>query len=153
MKRVVAAATLLVMLAGCSGGEFKRVGCVPKSLGFDQKDEKLFAEDQGHGWIFSTKTKKIYEYEEFYEALRPYPSPFSEEAGTKMFVEGTLIGKVLKVRMRFEDDRPYTDESIPANIAINLQSMTGKRNDADDNNVVDTVCRYFPVTQNLKADG
>ena len=153
MTRPITAALLLALLAGCSGNEFKRVGCVPKSLGFDQKDEKLFAEDQGQGWIFSTKTKKIYEYEEFYEALRPYPSPFKDEAGLKMFVEGTLIGKVLKVRMRFEDDEPYTDESIPANIVINLQSMTGKRNDADDKNVVDTVCRYFPVTQNLKADG
>jgi len=105
MKRLIAVASLLSLL-GCSSSEFRRIRCWDEALFPPTKQQVQnvtgWPED---GYVFSTKTGQLYEWDNFQERYLP-----TAEWQT------ALVGNTLKIRNPywFEDQREVDFKKLTA---------------------------------------
>ena len=157
MKRLVAAASLLVLIASCTPAtEFRRLVCANgKELPSDPEWTKKANENPALGWTLSTKTGKIYEYDDFQEAYIALPTYRRPHRWKEVKMETAIVSNKLKARVMAIKTGMSGKAYLESAWTINLDDLTGEasnyRTKADDpETYAPMVCMDAPINHPIK---
>ena len=157
MKRLFAAASLLVLIASCTPAtEFRRLVCANgQELPSDPEWTKKANENPALGWTLSTKTGQIYEYDDFQEAYLALPTYRRPNVNKEVKMETAIVSNKLKARVMAifagNPGEPYLESAW----TINLDDLTGeasnyRRGSSDPETYEPMVCMDAPINHPIK---